>query len=259
MIDFHNHLIPGVDDGAASPEEAAAALAVFREQGVRTLIATPHFNGALTTHPAALETRLAELDAGWAALQQAAAGEPEMRVLRGAEVMLDAPKVDVSDPRLRLAETRFVLVEFPFMNVPPNAPRAVFDLKMAGWRPVLAHPERYANAGADLADADEWKRVGALLQVNAGSLLGRYGERAQRLAWALLERGMVDYLGSDYHARGRCAVAECRAELERRGAGEQAALLMEANPARLLNGEEPLPVPPVPAPRPLWRRVLGLG
>ena len=259
MIDFHNHLIPGVDDGASSPEEAAAALAVFREQGVRTVVVTPHINGALTTHPAALETRLAEVDAGWAALEEVAASEPGMRVLRGAEVMLDAPQVDASDPRLRLAGTRFVLVEFPFMNVPPNAPRALYELGGAGWRPVLAHPERYGNAAVDLADALEWRSVGALLQVNAGSLLGRYGDRPRRLAWALLERGMVDYLGSDYHARGRCAVVDCRAELERRGAGEQAALLLEENAARLLNGDDPLPVPPIVPQLPFWRRVLGLG
>lgn len=257
MIDFHNHLIPGVDDGAATPDEAAAALAAFREQGVRTVVATPHVNGVLTTNPAALEARLAELDAGWAALEEVAAGEPSMRVLRGAEVMLDAPKVDLSDPRLRLGGTRFVLVEFPFMNVPPNAPRAVFDVKMAGWRPVLAHPERYGNAAMDLADAEEWRRVGALLQVNAGSLIGRYGDRPQKLAWALLERGMVDYLGSDYHTRGRLAVADCRAELERRGAGEQAALLLETNPARLLAGDDPLPVSPIAAPRGLLRRLFG--
>lgn len=257
MIDFHNHLIPGVDDGASTPEEAAAALAAFREQGVRTVVATPHVNGSLTTHPAALETRLAEVDAGWAALGEVAAGEPAMRVLRGAEVMLDAPKVDASDPRLRLAGTRFVLVEFPFLNVPPNAPLVLYELNTAGWRPVLAHPERYGNAALDLGDAVEWRSVGTLLQVNGGSLLGRYGDRPQRLAWALLEHGLVDYLASDYHARGRCAVADCRAELERRGAGPQAALLMEENPARLLNGEDPLPVPPIEAPRPFWRRLFG--
>lgn len=259
MIDFHNHLIPGVDDGAADADEAAAALAEFRAQGVRTVVATPHVNGSLTASPQAIGERLAELDAGWAALQGVAAAEPEMRVLRGAEVMLDAPSVDLSDPRLRLAGTPFALVEFPFMMVPPNAGRALFDLKMRGWTPVLAHPERYGNASAAVDDAAEWRRMGAALQVNAGSLLGRYGDPPRRLAWALLERGLVDYVGSDYHARGRLALAECRAELERRGAGEQAALLMEANPERLLAGKAPLPVPPLAARRSFWGRILGRG
>jgi protein-tyrosine phosphatase len=258
MIDFHNHVIPGVDDGAGDAAQAAEALRVFYEQGVRTVVATPHVSGALTGDPAALAARLAELDAGWAELQGVAAGFPDLRILRGAEVMLDTPAPDLSDPRLRLGGTAHVLVEFPYMTVPPNAPQALFELRMRGWTPVLAHPERYANAAADLSDAEEWRRVGAALQVNAGSLLGRYAEQPRKLAWALLERGWADYLCSDYHARGRLALAECRAELERRGAGEQARLLMDVNPQRMLEGDAPLPVPPLAARTPLWRRMLGM-
>lgn len=258
MIDFHNHVIPGVDDGAADAQQARAALDTFREQGVHTVVATPHLSGALTRDPAMLAQRLEELDLGWAQLETAAEGSG-VRVLRGAEIMLDTPSLDLSDPRLRLGGSRAVLVEFPYMNVPPNAAQAVFEMKMAGWTPVLAHPERYANAATDLSDAAEWRRVGLALQVNAGSLLGRYGDGASRLAWGLLERGWVDYLSSDYHCRGRCPVAECRAMLEERGAGEQARLLMEENPARMLEGKPPRSVPPVAANRSFWSRLFGRG
>lgn len=257
MIDFHNHVIPGVDDGAADEAQARAALDTLHEQGVHTVVATPHVSGALTTDARTLAPRLAELDEGWARLRAAAEGSP-VRLLRGAEVMLDTPAPDLSDERLRLGGTKAVLVEFPFMNVPPNAPQALFELKMRGWIPVLGHPERYGNAAADLSDAAEWKRVGALLQVNAGSLLGRYGDGPKRLAWSLLGRGWVDYLSSDYHARGRCAVAECRSMLESRGAGEQARLLMDENPRRLLDGQPPLPVPAmVRHKRSFWSRLFG--
>lgn len=258
MIDFHNHLIPGVDDGAADAAQSAEALRAFHEQGVRTVVATPHVNGSATMDPGALAERLAELDEGWAVLEAEAASSG-VRVLRGAEIMLDVPAPDLSDPRLRLAGTSAVLVEFPFMNVPPNALQALFELTMAGWTPVLAHPERYGNAARDLSDAAEWVRVGAALQVNGGSLLGRYGKPAQELAWGLVERGLAAYLSSDYHARGRCPVADCRAELERRGGEEQARLLMEENPRRMLDGKPPLRVPPLAGQRPLWKRILRLG
>lgn len=258
MIDFHNHLIPGVDDGAADAAQAAEALGTFHAQGVHTVVATPHVNGSVTLEPRALAERLAELDAGWAELE-AQAPASGVRVLRGAEIMLDVPAPDLSDPRLRLAGTSAVLVEFPFMNVPPNALQALFEIKLAGWTPVLAHPERYGNAARDLSDAAEWCRVGAALQVNAGSLLGRYGKPASELAWGLVERGLVAYVSSDYHARGRCPVAECRAELERRGGEHHARLLMEENPGRMLEGKPPLRVPPLLAPRPLWKRILRLG
>lgn len=258
MIDLHNHLIPGVDDGAADAAEARAGVEAMAAQGVDRLVCTPHVNGSLTREPRLLAERLAELDAGWAALQEAARGGPAVQLGRGAEVMLDTPEPDLSDPRLRLAGTRFVLVEFPFMNVPPNGQNALFELAMRGWRPILAHPERYANARADLHDAGEWRRVGAVLQVNAGSLIGRYGKQAETLAWGMLERGWADLLGSDYHARNRLALAEARAALEARGAGEQAALLLDVNPARVLDGKDPLEVPPVARPAG-WRRLFGLA
>lgn len=257
MIDFHNHVIPGVDDGAADLEEAAAALRAFAAQGVTALVATPHVNGSQTLDAAVRAARLAELDAAWDALVGAAEdGAPALH--RGAEVMLDTPEPELSDPRLRLAGTRFVLLEFPFMTVPPNAARTIFTIRMKGWQPVLAHPERYSNASTDVSDALEWARVGAHLQVNAGSLLGRYGERAHTLAWRLLHHGAAAYVASDHHARGTPHLQGCRAELERRGAGAQAELLLDVNPARLLAGEEPLPVAPLERERrSFWQRLFG--
>lgn len=259
MIDFHSHLIPGVDDGANDELQAREALARMRDEGVSALITTPHLNGSLTARPAALAERLAELDAGWDRLRAIATAEfPELRVERGVEVMLDTPEIDLSDPRLRLAGTPYVLVEFPYMNVPPNSAQTLFELKLKGWIPVVAHPERYSGVDEGLAVMDEWRRVGGLFQVNGASLIGRYGGNAQTTAWRLLKRGWVDYLSSDYHARGRVAVREARARLEEKGGAAQATLLMETNPARLLAGEAPEPVPPLLAPRkPLWRRLFG--
>lgn len=258
MIDFHNHLVPAVDDGAASLDEARAALAAFREQGVRTIVTTPHLQGELTLRGAELARRVHEVEAAWDTVRAMAAAEfPDLRLERGFEVALDTPAPDLSDERTRLAGTRFALVEFPHMNVPPHAVEAVFGLRMRGWAPVIAHPERYGNLDARLEGPGEWRRVGAALQVNCGSVLGRYGDEARRVAWELLRLGWVDYLGSDYHARGTLHVRGCREAIERAGGAEQAALLMEENPARLLRGEPPLPVPPLPARRPLWRRLLG--
>ncbi|HYH82459.1 MAG TPA: CpsB/CapC family capsule biosynthesis tyrosine phosphatase [Longimicrobium sp.] len=257
MIDFHNHVIPGVDDGAADVAQSLAALETMRAQGAETVIATPHVNGADTRDAETRERVLGEIDAGWEALKAAAPDAP--RLERGAEVMLDVPALDLADPRLRLAGTRFVLVEFPYMSVPPNGTQALFDLKMQGWTPVLAHPERYANLSPAMDEADDWRRSGALLQVNAASLLGRYGDVARKAAWGLVERGWASYLCSDYHARGRYPVAEAVEALKQAGASEQAELLFRHNPARLLAGEAPLPVPPVFRRTPLWRRVLGMG
>jgi protein-tyrosine phosphatase len=257
MIDFHNHLIPGVDDGARDLEEALRAVAAFQDQGVATIVCTPHLRVSEVPKAAAAGGFLERCDAAWEALR-AAAGDryPGIALHRGAEVMLDIPDCDLSDARVRLAGTRFVLVEFPLLMVPPHAGQVLFQLVLAGWLPVIAHPERYSNADENVADAAEWKRVGAYLQVNAGSLLGKYGERAAAVAWRLVRRGMADFVSSDYHARGTLHLAAARAALERHGAAEQAQLLTVTNPARLLADEEPLPVPPV-ARKPSLRERLG--
>ncbi|HEX6938344.1 MAG TPA: CpsB/CapC family capsule biosynthesis tyrosine phosphatase [Longimicrobiales bacterium] len=259
LTDFHNHLIPGVDDGAQTVDESRAGVQAMFESGVRALVATPHVQGSLTRQPEALERRLAELDAGWARLTaEVAPAFPELRIHRGAEVMLDTPEPDFSDPRIRLDGGPFVLVEFPFMTVPPQAGRAIGAIKLAGWSPIVAHPERYNGLDPEARMAGEWRRLGAHLQVNAGSLLGRYGEQARRVALTLLERGWADYIGSDYHARGRAHLRACRARLEELGGAEQAALLMEVNPARVLEGEAPLPVSPLRVKRGWWARLTAV-
>jgi protein-tyrosine phosphatase len=259
VIDFHNHLMPGVDDGAASPGETRAAMAAMYAQGVRCIITTPHFNASSSVNPDELAAYLERLEPAWRAAQAVAKEFQGLRLERGVEAALDTPRPDFTDPRLRLAGTPFVLVEFPFFQVPPDVGSALFQLKLRGWRPIIAHPERYLNSASDLSDVAEWRRLGAFVQVNAGSLLGRYGDRPHRLAWRLLSAGFVDYLSSDYHARGRCAVADARASLERHGGTSQAGLLLQVNASRLLDGHDPHPVAPLRRPVPLWRRLLGLG
>lgn len=259
MIDLHSHLVPGVDDGSASVEESRAALTRMREQGVRALVTTPHVDGSLSLRSGALAAALEAIDAGWRELEALATGEfADLKIHRGAEVMLNAPDLDLSDPRLRLAGTSFALVEFPYMRVPPRSAEVIFHLKMRGVTPVIAHPERYEGVDGELEVIGEWRRVGGHLQVNCGSLLGRYGERAKATAWRLLGRGWVDYLASDYHARGGLHLAEARARLEEKGGAEVAELLLQVNPGRLLHGEPPEPVPPLQVRKPsFWRRLFA--
>ncbi len=243
--DFHNHLMPGVDDGAASEDDARRGLAALAGDGVVRIVTTPHFNASDTLRPEAQAARLTELDTAWEKLLRLARAEfPALELRRGVECMLDVPQPDLADERLHLAGTSFVLVEFPYLTVPPRAVDALRWLVTHGLRPVLAHPERYAGASGELAQ--EWRRAGAHLQVNGGSLLGRYGTTPRKLAFELLRAGWADFLCSDYHARGRPMVAQYRAEVARLAGEEIASLLCEVNPGRLLDGLPPIPVAPIP-------------
>lgn len=262
--DFHSHLVPGVDDGAREPAESAYALGRFRAEGVGQVITTPHFMGSLTLNPARLEARLAELDAGWNTLagvvrDDAALHGSALRVERGVEVMLDVPEPDLREPRLRLAGGPFVLVEYHNLQLPPNAEVAITALVRQGWRPVIGHPERYRNLAPSLGQIASLRQAGALLQVNAGSLFGDYGRTAASHARAVLANGWADYLSSDYHCRGEPGLARCAGSLVEAGFEEQAELLSVTNPGRLLDGDDPLPVPPLRTrvARRWWRRLFG--
>lgn len=258
FVDFHSHLMPSVDDGAPDERHALEALAAFAAQGAATCITTPHFDGSLTKAPDLLASRLDELEEGWNRLRAAVAGVPGLPAIeRGVEVMLDDPDPDLADPRLRLAGGPFVLCEFPAMRMPPNGEWAMNNMRQRGWRPIIAHPERYRNHDDRLTALARCRAAGAHVQLNAGALFGQHGERATAIARTLLELGWVDYIASDHHARGTPATARAIAWLIERGGELQARLLTHDNPARILTGEGPLPVPPLAprAARGFWARL----
>lgn len=256
FVDLHSHLIPGVDDGARDGDESRAALKAMRSVGVSAIVTTPHVKGSLALQEERMHARLRALDDGWAELIRVRDETvPELELRRGAEVLLDVPEPELGDPRLRLGGGRFVLVEFAYFTVPPRSARVIVAIRAQGWIPIVAHPERYRNIESDLDVIEEWRGAGAHLQVNGPSLIGRYGAAAKDVAVRLLERGWADYLSSDYHARGETGIIDYREVLGGMAADAQAELLMCTNPARLLNDELPLPVPPLATRRRLWDRI----
>ncbi|MEP6506586.1 MAG: CpsB/CapC family capsule biosynthesis tyrosine phosphatase [Gemmatimonadales bacterium] len=241
MLDFHNHLMPGVDDGAVDVDESRAGLKAMIAGGITGIITTPHIAASLVDR-GVLNQYLEKVEIGWTALQALVAAEfPTLKLARGFEVMLDVPHPNLDNPLLRLAGTEFALIEFPFMNVPPNSGYALRELRDRGWIPIVAHPERYANMESKFELIDEWKEAGAFMQINAGSILGQYGARAKKLAWSILESGQADYMCSDYHSRGNCSVAAGFAEIRRRGMDVQADELIR-NAKRVVRAEKPAPV-----------------
>lgn len=262
LVDIHSHLVPGVDDGARDVHEALSGIQRLVDDGATAALLTPHFAGSLTLDLPRQKERLEALDRGWERLM-AADERPAVELYRGVEIQLDVPEPRPDDERVRIAGGPFVLVEFPFMAVPPAATRPLQTLRHAGWIPVLAHPERYYGAGSSraavLAEARRWRDAGAYLQVNGLALLGRYGSEARMRAVTLLGAGLVDYLGSDYHSRGEPQVAAYVGLLREQGHEDATRLLTDTNPRRMLAGEAPLPVPPIRLARSLLDRLLRRG
>jgi len=258
LTDLHNHLVPGVDDGSRTLEDAREGLARLQASGLRQVVTTPHLDGSLTRSAGLLAERFEEVDRAWNTLKALVDLEfPEMEIQRGHEVMLDVPDPDLSDPRLRLAGTRYVLVEWQGLSVPPSTGAVLRRLQESGVRPIVAHPERYRGVDRDVYLPGEWREEGALLQVNYGSLVGRYGDLARKRAFTLLERGWVDLMASDYHGRPHLApfLVEAREQLSEVGGGGQFGLLAGVNPSRVLRGDDPLPVPPLRKTPGPWERL----
>lgn len=256
MLDFHNHMIPGVDDGSASIEESLAALRKMAEQGITHVITTPHFRASALNRPDEFAERMNEIDEAWEKLQSAVSESMlPLRLDRGVELALDEPNVAPTDERLRLAGSRFMLVEFPYFTIPPNSAQALAQLRAAGITPIVAHPERYENLEKDLESLFLWKQSGAFLQLNAGSIAGAYGKGVERKAWRCLEAGVVDFLSSDYHARGNCLTALAKERLEECGGSSHFRVLTTINGERLLKGIDPAPVPPLRRRGSGWERL----
>ena len=261
FADIHSHLVPGVDDGARDLGDTLASVGRMTQLGIRKILTTPHLNGSLTRNEEAIEARLSEVDEAFERAAMAVGADfPEVDFKRGHEVMLDIPDVDFSDPRLRLAGTSFVLIEWPHLHVPPGTTRVLERMISAGYRPIIAHPERYIGIDRKLGVIARWREVGAYLQVNHGSLSGRYGAAAKGIAARLLRRGWADYLASDFHARSQAGIyfKDVWEKLEALSAGESLTNLCLTNPSRVFRDEIPLPVPPLPPEIGLWARVKGM-
>lgn len=259
--DFHSHLVPGVDDGARTVEDSLESIGRFREAGVRRIITTPHIDGSLTRNEGAFPGVMERMDAAWAEVSAAAdRAFPDLDFRRGHEVMVDHPDTDFSDPRLRLDGGPFILIEWPRLQIPPGTAEVIRRIAFAGFDPIIAHPERYQGMDSELRVIGAWRDAGARLQVNYGSLVGRYGPDARTTAFRLLKRGWADYMSSDFHGRShlKLYLDEAREVMLGAEAEEQWALLTGVNPARLFLGEAPLPVAPLELDQGFWARLRKL-
>ncbi|HKK08287.1 MAG TPA: CpsB/CapC family capsule biosynthesis tyrosine phosphatase [Gemmatimonadota bacterium] len=281
FTDLHCHLMPGVDDGARDAAAAREAVQALGRAGVRRVVATPHLDAMVLADPAARARRMAEFEMGWRLLERVRKGlADEVRdarskggvgpsapprvpeIVRGAEIKLNVPDVDLADERTRLGGGPAILVEFPLMEIPVYAGRQLRALREAGWTPVLAHLERYDGVARILDRVEGWRKEGTVVQVNAGSLVGRHGRGARSNANRLLKRSLVDLVASDYHARGPVGIQDAWEALldgtahEGGSPVEVARLLLGENPRRVLEGQPPQRVPPLKLAGGL-RRLLG--
>lgn len=230
MIDIHAHLLPGIDDGAATEEEALAMHAAALDGGTRAMIVTPH-----QRHPRWPNESVGDLADRFAVFRAAAGGA--LRLELGAEVYVDSTLLEAVEAGevLPLAGSRYLLLEFA-PHAAASARGVVHELVVSGWRPILAHPERVAPWAEDptlvLALAD----AGALVQLTAMGVTGDFGARAQRCSRFLLDHGCVHFVASDAHdvQRRTPRLGPARAVIAHGWGEDVVRLLFSDNPAAIL-------------------------
>jgi protein-tyrosine phosphatase len=247
MIDLHSHILPGLDDGSRTVEDARALARRAAEDGVTAIAATPHVR---SDYP----TRAEEMERGVSRLREDFLAEGiDVEVLPGGEIDLGmlASLDDDGLRRFTLAQSgRYLLLEFPYTGWPAGLEETVYGLGLRGLLPILAHPERNREVQSKPARLAEAVRMGALVQLTAASLDGRIGSSAHAAANKLLELGLAHVLASDAHTPDirEAGLAAAAAALED---DDLARFLTVEAPSAIVAGE-PVPEPPRKARRRRW-------
>ncbi|MFD2874680.1 tyrosine-protein phosphatase [Mucilaginibacter ximonensis] len=192
-VDMHSHVLPGIDDGAQNVDESIFLIGKMMDAGIKKIIATPHimidfYRNTPETINGALETLRAELKNRGIDIEVQAAAE---------HYFDETFEKRVDDKKLMTMGDNFVLYEYPFISMPQNAFDVLQKLTKGGYKPILAHPERYGYMTIEeMANLRSW---GGNIQLNTISLTGYYGKYIKQKAEAMVDAEIVDFISSDMH------------------------------------------------------------
>ena len=198
MIDIHNHVFPNIDDGSKSMEMSLNMLKYAHEQGVTDVVNTVHFQHPLFLNidhslenfkriAKSLQSKLDEC-------------KIPIKIHLGSEVFYYDNLLKISkEPLVTMGGGKYMLIEFSPKNIPNSQKQTLFDLKMSGITPIIAHPERYKLVQENFSIIYDWINAGCLIQVDAGSLLGLLGEKAKKTSILIIKEKCCHILASDAH------------------------------------------------------------
>ena len=250
MIDIHAHVLPQVDDGPSDWEESLIMLRKGEEDGIRGVVCTSHVLDRLN------ESVEREFSQKFEELKRRADEKAiKMSLWLGSELHIHAD-FDVNSPVATLNGNRkYMLIELPMADIPKDAGEKLFKYRMAGFIPILAHPERNAKIIRNPQAAFDFVQRGVLLQINAGSVLGYFGKRVKRTASMMIDQQWGHFVASDCHTPGSRSMVLSRAykAVERGWDHETAEALFRINPYKAVIGED-ISVPPPKKPEEKGRK-----
>lgn len=197
MIDIHSHIIPLADDGSESVDMSVNMLRAALKEGVNGIVATPHYiRGKYENYIYEIEAKIAEL-------REAAKKENlDIDIYTGQEIMVHNSVIQLlKEKRLAtLMGTRYVLVEFPMDIIERDSIDILYEIRILGLIPIVAHPERYRYIIEKPHYINRFIDEECLFQMNAGSFTGVFGKEVKKTAMTFLKSGMVNFVASDTHS-----------------------------------------------------------
>ena len=235
-IDIHCHILPGVDDGSPDTETSLEMLRIAEKNGIQQMILTPHHkpmhHNVSPEHNDLYTKRLQEI---------ADKAGIKIRLFPGNEVYYSDETFDnLVDGKVHtMAGSEYVLVEFHPTNPYKAIHNGLYQVQAAGYVPILAHVERYGEIVAHISYVEELVEMGCLIQVNASSIMGKYGMGISHFTKKLLKKELVDFVASDAHdAVSRSPeLLECRNYITRKFGEEYSDRVLYDNPLKVINGE----------------------
>jgi protein-tyrosine phosphatase len=239
MVDLHSHILPGLDDGAKSVEEALAMAEDAIADGITHVVGTPHASSNYAFNFAKVREARDTLRVKLAGRITLATGcDFHLNPENVAALRADAAPFCIN-------QKDYLLVEFNEFSIPPSMDQTLHELQLAGLRPVITHPERNGILRAQPERLLRWVSLGCYAQITAGSLTGVFGPGAQEDAWTWLGQGLVHFVASDAHntARRPLKLRFAYDEIAERLGEEKARALLVENPLAAFEGQ-PLPYVP---------------
>ena len=234
MIDLHQHLIYGVDDGSPDLETSVAMAHEAALEGVEHIVCTPHASDQYPYRADVVEARMAELRSELKGVVDLSLGCDFHMSVENILAALEHPQ------RFSINEKGYLLIEFSLVAITSQMNEALFRLQEAGYTLIVTHPERYATAQRNPVLIGEWARKGCLMQLTAGSLYGRFGPAAEALSNEMLERNWAHFVASDAHQlKWRPPhLKKAYDHVVRRSGAETANRLFRTNPGVAVDGAE---------------------
>lgn len=205
MIDFHSHILPNIDDGSRSMEESINLIREATEAGFAGIISTSHYLQDYYECDEQERIKLLEDIDDEASKLSNNIGMQMPKLYLGSEIYITTDMINLLEEKKAstINNTKYVLFELPMNSRPLFVKDVVYKLIEDGYRPIIAHPERYSYVKEDIGFVKELKNMGALFQSNYGSIIGMYGNSAKKTVKKLLKENLISFLGSDVHKTGQ--------------------------------------------------------